>query len=135
MIRKYGNNWYLNETLSIYRNNEGGIHSSVSRTKKIQNGLILINKVSKHFGIDYKSYFKLHDEKYFNYLTDHIKALYIKKSFSEAREALIIILKSKFIFKSFRTLKLKWIINIIIGPRFYVMLRYLNLKHVFTKVK
>ena len=126
LLSKYGNILYINEAMSVYRNNNSGIHSSLSRTKKIINGLVLVKKMKRYFPLEYQDFFKEHNKVYLNFLSNEINELSSQEKYSEARKSIFLMLKYDIMLKSLQFPKFKVMVNIIFGNKLWLFLMVLK---------
>jgi hypothetical protein len=134
LLSKYGGIKYLDETMSVYRNNNSGVHSSLSRTKKIINGLVLVKKVKIYFPLEYQDFFKEHNKLYLNFLSNEINELSSQEKYSEARKSIFLMLKYDITLKSLQFPKFKVMVNIIIGNKLWLFLMGLKGKRKLKKI-
>ena len=134
LLTKYGNIGYVDEQMSVYRNNNKGIHSSLSRTGKIKNALILVKTLKKHFGEDYKSYFIDLNNMYYRLLSNEIKELSGTEKYSEARKALFLMIKNNITFYKYDLPSYKELFDIIIGTKVWLLLMAIKGKRSFNQL-
>ena len=126
LLTKYGKIKYMNDTMSVYRNNTLGIHSSLPRTKKIINGLILVKKMKNKFPRDYKAYFDDLRKKYLTLLSNEISTLACEEKYSYARKAIFLMIKQDITLENLRFPKFKIMVNILMGDKLWSLLMSLK---------
>jgi glycosyltransferase involved in cell wall biosynthesis len=134
LLSKYGDIKYLDETMSVYRNNNSGVHSSLSRIEKIINGLVLIKKMKIRFNKDFQKYFKDLEKLYSNYFSNEIFKYCSQDHYSKARKSIILLFINKLSIRKIHYPKFKVLLSIIIGDKLRMLLMAAKGKRVSKEI-